>query len=167
MATALVSSLSKRPVRHDIAMTGEITLNGRVLPIGGVKEKVLGGVRAGITTVILPKDNEHDIDDIPPEVRERIVVVFVSELAEVLALALRDGSMREGRLLFPGLSPDDVVPLTDPPALTGQRSDETKGRPRGRPFFARSGVLAGRSWRAQLLAGSESATSSSAGRSGT
>ncbi len=113
MATALVSSLSKRPVRHDIAMTGEITLNGRVLPIGGVKEKVLGGVRAGISTFILPKDNEPDVDDIPAEVRERIAVVFVSELAEVLALALRDGSIREGRLLFPGISPDDVAPLTD------------------------------------------------------
>ena len=113
MATALVSSLSKRPVRHDIAMTGEITLNGRVLPIGGVKEKVLGGVRAGITNFILPKDNEPDIEDIPAEVRETIVVVFVSDLAEVLALALRDASIREGRLLFPGLSPDDVAPLTD------------------------------------------------------
>ena len=113
MATALVSSLSKRPVRHDIAMTGEITLNGRVLPIGGVKEKVLGGVRAGIKTFILPKDNEPDIDDIPAEVREDIAVVFVSDLAEVLALALRDASIREGRLLFPGISPDDVVPLTD------------------------------------------------------
>ena len=113
MATALVSSLSKRPVRHDIAMTGEITLNGRVLPIGGVKEKVLGGVRAGITTFILPKANEPDMDDIPAEVREMITVVFVTDLAEVLALALRDASFREGRLLFPGISPDDVAPLTD------------------------------------------------------
>jgi len=113
MATALVSCLSKRPVRHDIAMTGEITLNGRVLPIGGVKEKVLGGVRAGINTFILPKDNEPDIDDIPAEVRESIAVVFVTDLAEVLALALRDASIREGRLLFPGISPDDVAPLTD------------------------------------------------------
>jgi ATP-dependent Lon protease len=113
MATALVSSLSKRPVRHDIAMTGEITLNGRVLPIGGVKEKVLGGVRAGITTFILPKANEPDMDDIPAEVREMITVVFVTDLAEVLALALRDASFREGRLLFPGVSPDDVAPLTD------------------------------------------------------
>jgi ATP-dependent Lon protease len=113
MATALVSTLSKRPVRHDIAMTGEITLNGRVLPIGGVKEKVLGGVRAGITTFILPKANEPDMDDIPAEVREMITVVFVTDLAEVLALALRDASFREGRLLFPGVSPDDVAPLTD------------------------------------------------------
>ncbi len=113
MATALVSSLSKRPVRHDIAMTGEITLNGRVLPIGGVKEKVLGGVRAGITSFILPKANEPDLDDIPAEVREKIAVVFVTDLAEVLALALRDASIREGRLLFPGISPDDVAPLTD------------------------------------------------------
>ncbi|MEM9555520.1 MAG: endopeptidase La [Acidobacteriota bacterium] len=113
MATALVSSLSGRPVRHDIAMTGEITLNGRVLPIGGVKEKILGGVRAGIRSFVLPKDNQRDLEDIPIEVREKISVTFVSELAEVLALALRDASIREGRLLFPDLSPEDVVPLTD------------------------------------------------------
>ncbi len=68
MATALVSALSKRPVRHDMAMTGEITSAGRVLPIGGVKEKVLGGVRAGITTFLLPKDNEADLEDLPQEV---------------------------------------------------------------------------------------------------
>jgi ATP-dependent Lon protease len=113
MATALVSTLSKRPVRHDIAMTGEITLNGRVLAIGGVKEKVLGGVRAGIRTFILPKDNEQDLEDLPKEVRDTIDVVFATDLAQVLALALRDASFHEGRLLFPGLSPADVVPLTD------------------------------------------------------
>ena len=65
MASAVVSALSGRPVRHDIAMTGEITLRGRVLPIGGVKEKVLGAVRAGITRIILPKENEPDLEDLP------------------------------------------------------------------------------------------------------
>ncbi len=99
MATALVSALAGRPARHDVAMTGEITLTGRVLPIGGVKEKVLGAVRAGITTIILPKENEADLDDLPAETRRKIEVYPVSELGEVLALALR-GAMREGRLLF-------------------------------------------------------------------
>ncbi len=99
MATAVVSALSGRPARHDIAMTGEITLRGRVLPIGGVKEKVLGAVRAGITSIILPKDNEPDLVDLPAEVREKLEVFLVQELGEVLALTLR-GSFREGRLSF-------------------------------------------------------------------
>ena len=100
MATALVSALSGRPVRHDVAMTGEITLTGRVLPIGGVKEKILGAVRAGITTIVLPKENEADLDDLPAETRLKIEVFPVSELGEVLALALRGAAYREGRLLF-------------------------------------------------------------------
>ncbi|MDA8017162.1 MAG: endopeptidase La [Thermoanaerobaculia bacterium] len=112
MATALVSTLSKRPVRHDIAMTGEITLNGRVLPIGGVKEKILGGVRAGIRKFVLPKENEPDLVDLPQEVLDQIEVVCVTELGEVLALALRDASFQEGRLLFPDLRPEDVTPLS-------------------------------------------------------
>ncbi len=112
MATALVSSLSERPVRHDLAMTGEITLNGRVLPIGGVKEKILGGVRAGIKTFLLPKANEADLEDLPQEVLSSIRVVPVQELGEVLALALRDASFREGRLLFGDQRPEDVVPLS-------------------------------------------------------
>jgi ATP-dependent Lon protease len=88
MASALVSALSGRPVRHDIAMTGEITLRGHVLPIGGVKEKVLGALRAGITEVILPKENEADLEDLPEEARKRIKVYLVEELGEVLALTL-------------------------------------------------------------------------------
>ncbi len=74
MASAVVSVLSGRPVRHDLAMTGEITLSGRVLPIGGLKEKILGAVRAGITEILLPKENESDLEDLPAEVRERIRV---------------------------------------------------------------------------------------------
>ena len=70
MATAIVSALSGVPARHDLAMTGEITLSGRVLPIGGLKEKVLGAVRAGIRTIVLPKDNEPDLADLPKEVRD-------------------------------------------------------------------------------------------------
>jgi ATP-dependent Lon protease len=111
MASALVSALSGRPVRHDIAMTGEITLRGRVLPIGGVKEKVLGAVRAGIKRIVLPKENEADLEDLPQEVRDSVEVFLVSELGEVLALTLRGASFREGRLLFGDENPRDVSPL--------------------------------------------------------
>jgi ATP-dependent Lon protease len=100
MATALVSALSRRPARHDIAMTGEITLRGRVLPIGGVKEKVLGAVRAGLTSVILPKDNERDLDDLPEEVRKTLKVHLVEELGDVLSLALRGARFEAGHLIF-------------------------------------------------------------------
>jgi ATP-dependent Lon protease len=100
MATALVSALSSRPARYDLAMTGEITLSGRVLPIGGVKEKVLGAVRAGITEVLLPKENEADLEDLPQEVRDTLEIHFADDLGDVLALALRGATYREGRLLF-------------------------------------------------------------------
>ncbi|HEX2450903.1 MAG TPA: endopeptidase La [Gemmatimonadales bacterium] len=113
MASGIVSAMSGRPVAHDIAMTGEITLRGRVLPIGGVKEKVLGAVRAGITRVILPKENEADLDDLPKEVRDKLDIHLVSELGEVLALTLRGATYREGRLLFGDeKNPRDVVPLS-------------------------------------------------------
>ncbi len=111
MATALVSVLSGRPVRHDIAMTGEITLRGEVLPIGGVKEKVLGAVRAGISRIVIPKKNEPDLEDLPVEVRETLEVYPVENLGQVLALALRGASFREGRLLFGDQNPGDVAPL--------------------------------------------------------
>ncbi len=111
MATALVSALSQRPVRHDIAMTGEITLNGKVLPIGGVKEKVLGALRAGISTIILPAANEPDLEDLPSEALEAVTVHFAEELGEVLALALRDASFEDGRLIFKGDDPANVRPL--------------------------------------------------------
>jgi len=100
MATALVSALSRQPARHDIAMTGEITLSGRVLPIGGVKEKVLGAVRAGIHTIVLPSENVADLEDLPEDVRDKLEVVAVDELGEALAPAIRGGSFRDGKLLF-------------------------------------------------------------------
>ena len=113
MASAVVSALSGRAVRHDIAMTGEITLRGRVLPIGGVKEKVLGAVRAGISRIILPKENEPDLEDLPKEVRDKIEVFLVQELGEVLAFTLRGATFREGRLLFGDeKNPRDVLPLS-------------------------------------------------------
>ena len=88
MATALVSALSGRKVRKDIAMTGELTLTGRVLPIGGLKEKVLGAVRAGIREVIVPIDNEADIEDIPADVQETLTFHFAETLDDVIAVAL-------------------------------------------------------------------------------
>jgi len=88
MSTALVSAMSGRPVRKDVAMTGEITLRGRVLPIGGVKEKVLGAHRAGIKTIILPKDNEADMEDIPEDVRGSLQFHCVETLDEVFNIAL-------------------------------------------------------------------------------
>ncbi len=89
MATALVSALSGRKARHDVAMTGELTLTGRVLPIGGLKEKVLGAVRAGITEVIVPLENEADLEDIPADVQETLTFHMVETLDEVMAVALR------------------------------------------------------------------------------
>jgi ATP-dependent Lon protease len=88
IATALVSEMSDRPVRRDVAMTGEITLRGRVLPIGGLKEKVLGAHRAGIKVIVLPKENEADIEDIPDEVRSQLSFHPVETLEEVLKIAL-------------------------------------------------------------------------------
>src|SRR5437763_1354873 len=102
MATALVSALSRRSARHDLAMTGEITLRGRVLPIGGVKEKVLGAVRAGIRTVVLPKENAPDLDDLPQDVRSTLQVHLVEDLDEVLTLALRGARFEAGHLVFDG-----------------------------------------------------------------
>ena len=88
MSTALVSAMSGRPVRKDVAMTGEITLRGRVLPIGGVKEKVLGAHRAGIKEIILPKANEADLEDIPDEVRNQLSFHCVGTLDELFEIAL-------------------------------------------------------------------------------
>jgi ATP-dependent Lon protease len=102
MATAMVSALSGRPARHDVAMTGEITLSGRVLPIGGLKEKVLGAVRAGITHIVIPKANEPDLDDLPKDVLASLVVSPVETLEEALVIPLRDTSVRDGRLYFGG-----------------------------------------------------------------
>ncbi|HZO80293.1 MAG TPA: endopeptidase La [Candidatus Binataceae bacterium] len=92
IAASLASLLSARPVRPEVAMTGEITLRGKVLPVGGIKEKVLAARRAGIKTVILPRRNERDLDDIPEEVRKEIEFIFVDTVDEVLRHALRDGS---------------------------------------------------------------------------
>ena len=88
MATALVSSFTKTPVRVDVAMTGEITLRGHVLPVGGIKEKVLAAYRAGIREILLPDENEKDLEDILEDVREEMTFHFVKHMDEVLVHAL-------------------------------------------------------------------------------
>ncbi len=96
MTTALVSLLSGRPVRSDVAMTGEVSLTGRVLPIGGVKQKLLAAHRAGIGTVLIPKRNEPDLDDVPAEIRELLTVHTVGDVREVLELALEPAIKEQG-----------------------------------------------------------------------
>ncbi len=88
MATALASLFTGRPVRSNVAMTGEITLRGQVLPVGGIKDKVLAAHRVGLDTVILPHRNEHDLDDVPEEVRNSMQFVFVDDVVDVLNAAL-------------------------------------------------------------------------------
>ncbi len=88
MATALASALAKIPVRRDIAMTGEITLRGKVLPIGGLKEKLLAALRAGIFEAILPRSNEKDLSELPDNIKNAMKLHFVDTMDEVLALAL-------------------------------------------------------------------------------
>jgi ATP-dependent Lon protease len=93
MCTSLASALLKRPVFHDIAMTGEITLRGRVLPVGGIKEKILAAHRGGVKKVLIPKENEKDLKDIPPTVLKELEIVFVEHMDEVLphSLVLKEG----------------------------------------------------------------------------
>jgi ATP-dependent Lon protease len=90
MATAMASALTRAPIRKNVAMTGEITLRGRVLPIGGVKEKLLAAHRFGIDTIIMPKDNEKDLPEVPEEVRNALCINLVETIDEVLALALEE-----------------------------------------------------------------------------
>jgi ATP-dependent Lon protease len=94
MATALVSLITGRKVKPRVGMTGEITLRGQVLPIGGVKEKVLAAHRSGLTTVILPKRNEQDVDDVPDEIRESMKFVFAESVDDVLNAALEEPKVK-------------------------------------------------------------------------
>jgi ATP-dependent Lon protease len=90
LATALTSAVLGVPVRHEVAMTGEITLRGRVLPVGGVREKVLAASRSGIRTVLLPRKNEKDLREIPPQVLSKLQIVLVDHMDQVLEAALAD-----------------------------------------------------------------------------
>jgi len=98
MVTALASLLTDRPVRGHLGMTGEVTLQGKVLPIGGVKQKLLAAHRAGLKEVILPRRNEPDLDDVPESVRAEIEIHLVSTVAEVLSRALSPAVMADDRL---------------------------------------------------------------------
>jgi ATP-dependent Lon protease len=123
LATAMASSLMRVPVRRDVAMTGEITLRGRVLPIGGVKEKLLAAHRFGITTLLLPKENEKDIVDVPEEVLSTMDIHFVETIDEVLSLALEDAcptdAAREGEE-----AKTPPIWTTEPPSQGVQTSAE-------------------------------------------
>jgi ATP-dependent Lon protease len=114
MATAMVSALTGIPVRKDLAMTGEITLRGRVLPIGGLKSKILAAHLAGAKMVMLPQKNEKDLRDIPEEIRKQMKLVLVDSMEQVLATALR---RKPAPLKAP---PPEVIergePLSDTPS---------------------------------------------------
>jgi ATP-dependent Lon protease len=92
IATAMISALTRRPISRRVAMTGEITLRGRVLPVGGLKEKILAAHRAGIKTFVLPKRNEKDLGDVPPAVLRELRFVFAGDMSDVLRVALDDRS---------------------------------------------------------------------------
>ena len=110
MATALISAVSGRKVRADLAMTGELTLTGRVLPIGGVKEKVLGAVRAGISEIILPQENEAHLEDLPDAVRNALTVHLVEDLHRVVELAIRSPKRPGGQPVV-ATRPEEITPL--------------------------------------------------------
>jgi ATP-dependent Lon protease len=124
MATAIVSALTGIPVRKDVAMTGEITLRGRVLPIGGLKSKILAAHLSGAKTVILPRKNEKDLRDIPEEIRKQIKLVLVESMDQVLEAALR----RKPKPLV--TEPPKVVKGDDELA----EEPETQSRVRRSPF---------------------------------
>jgi ATP-dependent Lon protease len=117
LAASLASLLSGRAIKADVAMTGEITLRGKVMPVGGIKEKVLAARRAGIKTIILPRRNERDLEDIPAEVRGELQMIFVDTVDEVLAAALVNGDAAHA-------APAPGAPAPEKPA-TGPRTERT------------------------------------------
>ncbi len=145
MAVAMISALTGRPVRRDLAMTGEITLRGRVLPVGGIKEKVLAAYRAGVQTVILPRRNLKDLDDISSDIRSRLKFVAVEHMDEVLVLVLASSTGRPGTDV--GIVPTAVPATPLARAVLPPPPDIEPVEPIGR--VARSRVR-----RAEIIAGS-------------
>jgi ATP-dependent Lon protease len=121
MATSIASALTRVPVKSSVAMTGEITLQGRVLPIGGLKEKMIAAHRGGIETLVIPKENEKDLAEIPQNIKRDLEIIPVEHMDEVLvnALAVADPSsfLREGDHEFEDIFDTGVHAPTSPPEL--------------------------------------------------
>ena len=119
LTLAIASAIAQRPVRRDVAMTGEVTLRGKVLEIGGVKEKVLAAYRAGLRQLIMPKSNEKDLRDVPDEVKSQIAFSFVATMDEVLRLALLPADVADAAPPLAGQQPvlesEATVPVTSEP----------------------------------------------------
>jgi ATP-dependent Lon protease len=122
IATAIASALTRIPVRANVAMTGEITLRGRILPIGGLKEKMIAAHRGGISTILIPKENEKDLKELPPNIKRNLEIVMVEHMDQVLVRALATDDpehlLREGDHALDGIY---EAPLTPPslPAAPG------------------------------------------------
>jgi len=126
IATALISALTNKPVARDVAMTGEITLRGRVLPIGGLKEKALGALRSGITTIVIPEKNKKDLSEIPANVKRKIEFITVKDMSEVLPIAIKAdllkkkkaaaGKKKAGKTAAPKKSTAGKAPAKKPAA---------------------------------------------------
>jgi ATP-dependent Lon protease len=136
VATALISALTKRPVSRDVAMTGEITLRGRVLPIGGLKEKSLAAFRAGIKILIVPDRNDKDLDEIPKALRRNLQWIFAKNMSDVLAIALLKKQNEDRRNAHPvalktGLRTGKQKPWkhTEKPLRKSQRERSSPLRP--------------------------------------
>jgi ATP-dependent Lon protease len=150
MAVAMISALTDRAIRRDVAMTGEITLRGRVMPVGGVKEKALAAYRAGVTTVILPRRNLRDLDDVAPDIHERMTFVPVDTMDDVLALALLPAQSS-----LPGPLSREARGSQSRTSLPGPLSHEERGNSTGRVVVSRTPtrVARPRSRRAVAVAG--------------
>jgi ATP-dependent Lon protease len=126
MTVALASLMSGRPARHDIAMTGEVTLTGRVLPIGGVKEKVLAARQAGIKTIILPERNRPDVREVPEEARVELQFHFVDDVRDAMNIVLLPDAASEGTQAADSDAPDVTTPLEQDTARAETAADRCR-----------------------------------------